>query len=110
MSTYRSEFEDDPIITKPDRIAGMRFSEHLNTQNWTDDLKNRLENALVYGPHETRCVGNWEPLTYPEIRQVYVEEDVCGADSGSGRNSSKFVQIISISALIVLLVNILNNM
>lgn len=99
-------------MIKPDRIAGMRFSDYLNTQNWTDDLKSRLENALVYGPHQTRCYGGGVniPVLYPEIRQVYVEQNVCADDIGGGgdRNSAKIVQLCLVSTLIMICMKFLN--
>jgi len=95
---------DEPILTKPDEIAGLKYSEYLNTLNWTDDFKNRLQQELRYGPHESPCRGSMRTVSYPVINEEYVERNVCQAD-----NSANFVQTFSLSAFLILVVTILNN-
>lgn len=104
---HRSAYDDEPILTKPDAIAGLKFSDYLNTMiDWTDDLKNKLQQELRYRAHETRCLGTMMPVSYPEIKQEYVEEDVCEVDEN---NSAHVVRTFSLSALIVLFLTLLNN-
>lgn len=99
---HRSEFDDEPIITKPDRIAGLKYSDYLNTLNWTDELKNRLQHSIVHDPHTTRCLGYpVRSARYPEITQEYVEANVCA--------SANFVHKFSFSAFLIVLLAMLNN-
>lgn len=101
--THSTEYDDEPIITKPDDIAGMRYSDYLNSIEWTDDLKNRLQQELL-GPHQSRCKGAFVPVQYPEIKQEYVEENVC---AGGDISHANFVQTISLSGFLILAVKLL---
>lgn len=107
MIDRRSVFDDEPILTKPDAISGLKYSDYLNTLEWTDDLKSQLQEELVYQPHESVCTGDRRAVLYPEIRQVYVQEDVC---TGVSNNiSPNFVKTFLFTAF-VLFVIMLNNL
>ncbi len=101
---HSTEYDDEPIITKPDDIAGMRYSDHLNSLEWTDELKSRLQQELL-GPHRSRCTGAFIPVQYPEIKQEYVEENVC---AGGEISRANFVQTITLSGFLILAVKLLN--
>lgn len=101
--SYRSGFDDEPILTKPDQIAGMRFSDYLNTLNWTDELKNQLQDELIRIPHTSECLGTLKSVEYPEIRETYIEENVCAGDDGDGSRANS-VKIFSISVFFTLFV------
>lgn len=96
-TAHRSEFEEEPILTKPDAIAGMTYSDYLNTFNWTDDMKNRLQQAVRYGSHTLRCNRDVDRMQvpYPVITKEYVEKNVCGDDRSSSAN---FVRTFSFAA------------
>lgn len=100
---HRSEYDDEPIITKPDQFAGLKYSDYLNTLEWTDGLKTRLQHALVHDPHESRCLGYpVRPVSYPEITKEYVEENVCA--------SANFVHTFSFSGFLIVFSTLLNNL
>ena len=93
----------EPIITKPDSIAGMKYTDYLNGLNWTDDLRSRLQHELRYGSHQSGCIGTDMTVPYPEIKVEYVEENVCNDDNGA-----TVVQATSLSLFIVLVVKMIN--
>ncbi|KAG4070170.1 hypothetical protein HA402_003860 [Bradysia odoriphaga] len=100
-----SEFNDEPILTKPESIAGKRYSDYLNTYDWTDELKDQLQQQLRYGTHETRCLGSVRSVQYPDIRQEHVEYNVC---AGGDNITTKSFKIILLFAFVTLLVTQLN--
>lgn len=91
----------------------MRYSDYLNTITWTDELKSQLQEELVYSPHSSRCVGTFKTVQYPEIRQEYVEEDVCkdkDKDDDDDDSSANVVKAFSFSTFFILFAAVLNNL
>lgn len=80
----------------------MRFSDYLNTVNWTDELKNKLQHQLVYSPHATTCTGTVRSVPYPEIKEEYIEKNVCARDGDD--SSANSVKTFSFSAFFILFV------
>jgi len=101
--TWNGESYEEPILTEPEAIRGMSYSGYLNTLNWTDQLKNDLQEELRYGRHQSRCLGTNIPVTYPQFDKEYEEIDACkekNDDSGS-----KSTMAGNASMLLVSLIN-----